>query len=217
MIVALFGATGPTGSHVLRLLLERGHQVNAVVRDPAKLTTEHPNLRVIRGDVFSHASVKEAVTGVDAAISCLGIGGMGDGKRTTLVSEGTGRIVKELAPGTPFSCISNTGVGNSAKAFPWKMRHIDIRFKRNWRWFRAVLADKARMERAVRKSQVAYTIVRSPQIMMDWPASQGVVTSPDGLGIPAKVGVQDLADFLIQSVEKQTWRHQAVCIATPAS
>ena len=37
--LALFGATGMIGSRILGEALERGHDVLAVVRDPARLTT----------------------------------------------------------------------------------------------------------------------------------------------------------------------------------
>ena len=43
MNVALFGATGFSGQAVLHELLEKGHQVTALVRNASKLKTAHPN------------------------------------------------------------------------------------------------------------------------------------------------------------------------------
>ena len=37
MKVALYGATGNSGSRILAELVSRGHQVTAIVRDPSKL------------------------------------------------------------------------------------------------------------------------------------------------------------------------------------
>jgi uncharacterized protein YbjT (DUF2867 family) len=37
--ILLFGATGPTGSHVLEQALAKGHIVTAFVREPGRLAT----------------------------------------------------------------------------------------------------------------------------------------------------------------------------------
>jgi len=74
MKVALIGATGFVGSHLLPELLERGHQVTAIVRNPDKLTLEHPNLVVKKGDVTNEAEVAALVSGLDAVISSYNAG-----------------------------------------------------------------------------------------------------------------------------------------------
>ncbi|MET0256160.1 MAG: NAD(P)H-binding protein [Luteibacter sp.] len=71
MKIVLFGATGNIGSVILDEALARGHEVTAVVRDPAKLGKEHPALRVTQGDVADAASFAPALAGVDAAIASL--------------------------------------------------------------------------------------------------------------------------------------------------
>jgi putative NADH-flavin reductase len=38
MRIALFGATGATGAHFLKLALEKDHEVVALVRSPEKIT-----------------------------------------------------------------------------------------------------------------------------------------------------------------------------------
>lgn len=199
MIIALFGATGMTGQEVLQQLLEAGHHVRALVRDPAKINTAHENLELITGDVFNVDNVRQTMKGTDGVISCLGIGGMGDGSKTTLVSEGTRSIVAQMPATAMIACISNTGVGNSRKAYPWKMRNIDMRFSDKWKWFRAVLADKQRMEHIVRKSGHAYTVVRSPQILNDSKRTP-VQESRNGQGIGGQVTKADLAAYLIAAV-----------------
>ncbi|MDT0451444.1 NAD(P)-dependent oxidoreductase [Streptomyces hesseae] len=81
--IALFGATGTIGTRVLREALDRGHQVTAVVRDPAKLTEQHPNLTVTTGDVLDPASVAAAAKGQDVVVSAVG-GGDGPGHVATI-------------------------------------------------------------------------------------------------------------------------------------
>ncbi|MFI0717711.1 NAD(P)-dependent oxidoreductase [Streptomyces sp. NPDC021224] len=76
--IALYGATGTIGTRVLAEALRRGHQVTAVVRDPARLTLADPDLAVVVGDVLDPGSVTEAGRGQDVVISAVG-GGDGPG------------------------------------------------------------------------------------------------------------------------------------------
>ena len=73
MKVALIGATGFVGKAVLDELLARGHDVTALVRDPAKLEAR-PQLQVIKADVLNADEVQAAVTGTDAVISAYNAG-----------------------------------------------------------------------------------------------------------------------------------------------
>jgi uncharacterized protein YbjT (DUF2867 family) len=70
--VAVFGASGNIGRHVVDQLLAAGHIVTAYVRNPAKLSTTHPNLIVIQGELDDPTGVAGAVDGADAVISALG-------------------------------------------------------------------------------------------------------------------------------------------------
>src|SRR5256714_6509621 len=54
--VLIVGATGGTGRQLLAQALERGLEVTALVRNPAKLSVQHPRLKVIQGDVLDSAT-----------------------------------------------------------------------------------------------------------------------------------------------------------------
>jgi len=71
MKIVLFGATGNIGNVILDEALARGHEVTAVVRDPAKLATKNPKLEVVKGDVADATSFAPALAGADAAIASL--------------------------------------------------------------------------------------------------------------------------------------------------
>src|SRR6266702_8788866 len=66
--ILIIGATGGTGQHLVRQALEQGHQVTALVRKPKKLKVEHPNLRVVNGNVLDYASVESATDGQNAIV-----------------------------------------------------------------------------------------------------------------------------------------------------
>ncbi len=70
------GATGFLGTHVVSALLERGHEVVALVRDPqariAQQLAERPNVALATGDVLDGASVEAALAGCAAVLHCAG-------------------------------------------------------------------------------------------------------------------------------------------------
>ena len=71
MQIALYGATGKSGSRILTELLSRGHQVTAIARDPAKLSAQ-PGLTVVKGDVSSAEEIASKIKGADALVSAYG-------------------------------------------------------------------------------------------------------------------------------------------------
>src|SRR5205085_6886257 len=93
--VAVFGASGNIGRHVVNQLLAAGHSVTAYVRNPAKLTTTHPNLTVIQGELDDPTGVARAVEGADAVISALGPT-LRRGATGTPITEGTRTIISAM-------------------------------------------------------------------------------------------------------------------------
>jgi uncharacterized protein len=71
----MFGATGTIGRRIAQEALARGHELTAIVPDPARLDLSHERLTVMNGDVLDAASVAAAVKGHDAVISAYGPGG----------------------------------------------------------------------------------------------------------------------------------------------
>ena len=72
--VVLIGASGFVGTAILNELLNRGHKVTAIVRDPAKVTASNPNLKVIQADVTDTDVLIEASKGKAAVISAYNPG-----------------------------------------------------------------------------------------------------------------------------------------------
>lgn len=65
------GATGTLGRQVVRLLLDRGHAVRALTRDPGRAADlQARGAEVARGDVTDAASLARACEGATAVLAC---------------------------------------------------------------------------------------------------------------------------------------------------
>lgn len=71
---ALIGASGFVGSAILNELLTRGYKVEALVRNPEKITVENPNLTVKKVDVADEKELAEDLKGYDTVISAYNPG-----------------------------------------------------------------------------------------------------------------------------------------------
>ena len=71
MQIAILGATGGIGGHVLDWALRAGHPVHALARDPQALPPA-AGLTVTRGDALDETAVAEVIDGADAVVSALG-------------------------------------------------------------------------------------------------------------------------------------------------
>lgn len=74
MRIALIGASGFVGSHVLEEALSRGHQVTALARHPEKITLENTLLTKLKADVNNIEATTEVLKGHDAVISAYNPG-----------------------------------------------------------------------------------------------------------------------------------------------
>lgn len=192
MNIAVFGATGRTGGQVVERALAAGHRVTALVRTPDTVRRTHEQLTVIGGSPTSAADVEACVRGAEVVIHCLGVGGKGTGKPTTLISDsvkavlaamqkhGVGRIV----------CMSNVGTSGSGL---WFVNRVLVPLF--FRWLRPIIDDKERMESALRASSVEWIAVRLVAIT-EGPAKP-VRTSEDGKGLGFTITASSIAEFLL--------------------
>lgn len=74
MKVALIGASGFVGSHLLTELLNRGHQVTGIVRTVANVKESNAQLTLKAVDVLNTLELSAAIKGSDAVISAFNAG-----------------------------------------------------------------------------------------------------------------------------------------------
>jgi uncharacterized protein YbjT (DUF2867 family) len=167
MKLTVFGASGGTGTQVVRQALDAGHQVTAVVRDRGRLAVaDHPGLDVVVADVMRPAAIEDAVAGRDAVVSALGHSRRPGERRAAAHSPvctdsarsitaamraaGTARLVVVSASG-PFT--DGDGPVMRFLAKPITQRVL-----------RDPFADLVAMEEVVRGSGLDWTILRPPRL-----------------------------------------------------
>jgi uncharacterized protein YbjT (DUF2867 family) len=68
LVILLTGATGVVGGELLPALLDDGHQVRVLVRDPRKLGEHRVDVQITLGDLRDPLSIRHAMRGVDTVI-----------------------------------------------------------------------------------------------------------------------------------------------------
>ena len=161
MKLTILGATGATGTCLVDQALAAGHDVTAVVRDPARLAVPaRPQLRTVTADVMDPASITPAVAGADAVISAVGPRGTGP---TTVIQDSVRSIIKAMqATGTRrLLQVSGSVVADEGES-PYLRYLLKPVARRTF--LRHVCADMRRGEEEIRESDLDWTIFRPPSL-----------------------------------------------------
>jgi putative NADH-flavin reductase len=212
MKVIIFGATGFSGQAILAETIKQGHDVTVLVRDSSKVKINHNNLRIVEGNVLDSQKVAFVIQNQEAVIQCLGVGGKGDGKPTTFVSDATKIIVDEMQKQNikRLIALSNVGAGNSIAFQPWFFTKIILTYF--MKWLKVIIDDKNRMEPIIMNSNLNWTIVRCPNIV-DKPAKGKYNATLDGKGLKLSITLDDLSKFMVGQLKETTFNKQAPCVS----
>ena len=212
MKLVIFGATGFSGQAILKLALSKGYQVTVLVRNKSTITIKNDNLTVIQGNVLDRNDVKKALEHQDAVIQCLGVGGKGDGKPTTFISEANKIIVDEMEKQkvSRLIAMSNVGAGNSLSFQPWFFTNFILPYF--MKWLKVIIDDKNRMEPTIMNSELEWTIIRCPNIVDKTPKGK-VHATLDGKGLKLSITLGDMAEFIVHQLTDSTYSKQAPSIS----
>jgi putative NADH-flavin reductase len=72
MKLAVFGATGSTGLHIIEEALKQGYVLSVYTRDAKKLAAFAGKVDVVVGDLQDRDAIAKCIQGADAVISALG-------------------------------------------------------------------------------------------------------------------------------------------------
>lgn len=208
MNIVIFGASGKTGTHLVRQALEQGHKVRAFVRDALKLTVKHENLEISTGNVTYPQTVDKAVEGQDVVLVVLGTSSTG---KTTLRSEGTKQIINAMHKHNVKRLIVMTSMGTheswqqlpfAAKAF-FKVALINV------------IKDHEVQEDYVMQSNLDWTIVRPSGLTnQEKTSSYKVALGSDKSLKAGRISRADVAHFMLQQINQSNYLNKAVSISS---
>ena len=209
MKILIFGATGATGQQLVQQSLDQQFVVTAFVRDAGKLATQHPNLRVVTGDVRHPKTVQAAMLGQEAVLSALGV--RHNRRHDITLSDGTRWILEamEQQQVRRFVCETSMGVGSSKGEGSWLFEKIFAPL-----FLKHIMADKERQEEVIQRSSLDWTIVRPAGL------TNGARTGDYKVGlslsntrIKNRISRADVADFMLRQLTTDAFVQKAVNIS----
>ncbi|HUC26715.1 MAG TPA: NAD(P)H-binding protein [Streptosporangiaceae bacterium] len=214
MNLTIFGATGGTGTSLVEQALAAGHDVTAVVRDPARLgiSTSVPamtgRLQVSTADVMDPAAIVAAVAAADAVVSAIGPRGTG----VTTVSQDTVRSIiaaMQKAGSRRLLTVSGSIVADDGESAYLRLVKPVVRRT----FLRHVCADMRAAEAEVEASHLDWTIMRPPRLT-DGPVTGRYRTSIGG-GLPRslKVSRADLAACILAAIGNPATVRKHIAVA----
>lgn len=207
MKILILGASQGTGALAAKTAIARGHDVTAFARSPDKLTLDSPRLTRLRGDFHDKASVDGAVKGHDAVIVTASATSLGAFKTNpNYFSQGTGYAIDAMkSHGVKrLVVLSALGTNDSAPLLNPIVRAIMV----GW-LLKVPFEDHERQERQARASGLEWVIAR-PGRLTDGPARGQYVKTAAIEKVPSAISRADVADFLVQAAEVDTWVGKSV-------
>ncbi|MFF1475654.1 NAD(P)H-binding protein [Streptomyces mirabilis] len=209
MKLTVFGATGGIGQEIVRQALDSGHQVTAVVRDPARLTVTGAGLEAFRADLTDPQALRPAVAGRDAVLSGLGARSRKDAGIATrlthtvlgaMEAEGVRRLlVVSAGPVGP----DPEGAALADRAARGLVSLI----------LKDVYADLAAMEGELARSTTDWTVVRPPRLQ-NKPVTGSYRTVVAGFPLKGRfIGRADVAHAMLAMINDPGTVKQGVGVA----
>lgn len=215
MKLAILGASGAIGRHLVKQALAAGHDVTVVARASSNLEVP-AQVKVVRGNVDDERVLAEAFAGCGAVLSSLGLKlpglspwakaedpGVLDRASPAIVAAMKAAGVKRLL------FVSSSGVGDSAALLPGFFR-IFIALTA----MRTVFPVLQRMEDTFFASGLDVCAVR-PTGLSDGPAT-GKIVVPQKLVGQAQIARADVAAWMLQTVALPSIPKSAVLTTTGA-
>jgi putative NADH-flavin reductase len=219
--LAIVGATGGVGRHALGQAISAGHDVTAVVRDPAKVSAA---VRVVAVDLAAAdtAALKLAFDGADAVLSALG---PRSNAEAGVASRGTRAIVEAMkatdvrrivvVSSAAISTVPSPGHPIRPKYDPgngFLMSHLVFPLLRAA--LRKQYADLALMEDIAEDSGLDWTVIR-PNYLTNKEATGSYRTTATGQNVRHGRSIPrgDVAHLMLRVLDQPDTIKQTIAIA----
>jgi uncharacterized protein YbjT (DUF2867 family) len=206
MRLLVVGATGSLGRLAVAEAARRGHDVAALVRDPARAHLPEP-VDKVRGDVLDPATLDPALAGKDAVVCALGT--PTPRQASSLLEDGTRNLTEAMKRSSVprLVCVTLLGTADSKRNASPLYRYVILRA------LAPMLPDKENQERVVRDSGLEWVLVRPP-CFVNSSRGQPRVLRPGDNGRVGHVSRQGLARVLIDAAERPHYVHQAIVVGS---
>ncbi|WP_290652214.1 NAD(P)H-binding protein [Aquisalimonas sp.] len=199
MKIAVFGGSGQTGLQVLRAALDKGYEVNALVRNPDKvdpdLCRDHASkLHLVKGDLLNDVDVAKALEGCEGFIFAAGPvkGGHPD------LPNRAARVVLSAAKEAGvkrFVWLLGAAVIDERDAPDFSRKIIRTIMKLT---ARNVLESSERAYQQLVRSGMDYTVVRPP-VLVNTPA-KGTLKGSYQPPKPSGISREDLGRYMVDAL-----------------
>ena len=203
MRLFILGATGAIGQQLLRIGLERGHELTAYVRSPHKISQTSGRLAVVQGDLFSVGAMARSLAEHDAVLSAFG-------PATVLPTTLRGEFGRTLASALREGGVRRVQLVSAAFLFR-KVGMLGALLKPTL--FRFMAPDMAAMEREIMKEDLEWTVLRPPRLTDGPPTRSYRVADGELPATGSVISRADVADFMINEAEAPAHVRQIVGLA----
>jgi putative NADH-flavin reductase len=216
MNIAIFGASGSTGTLLTQRCLADGYQVTALLRTPEKFPLRD-RVRVVRGSPFDLATVSQAIEGADVVLSALGANSL---KKEDVLERAVPQIVAAMRQtATQPKPVRRIIVLGSAGALPtsldkqpaWRRWFVEnVVYSTFLKW---PVASQISQWKDISQSDLDWTMVMPP--MLTNSRARGVYRI-DGDALPRngnRISREDVADFMMQQIDSPQWIKKGVYLS----
>jgi uncharacterized protein YbjT (DUF2867 family) len=203
--LAILGATGGIGGHLLNWAVDAGYPVHVLARRP-EVVPGRPGVTVTGGDATDPAAVADVVASADAVLSALGSRGA---KTPGLLGTAASAVTQAMVKHGVHRLICVSAAGAFIREDPEANPLVKVILPRI---FARPFADVREMERVVRASALDWTLVR-PTRLVDGPG-RGELRIRDRYPAPGltRIARADVAQFMIGTLTEPGYIRQAPAI-----
>jgi uncharacterized protein YbjT (DUF2867 family) len=203
----VLGGSGRTGIHVLSQAAERGHRVRALVRDPSAVHAPS-GVELIQGTPANIDDIRRAAQGTRVVISVLNNARASDNPWAKPVSPPM--FMTDAARNT-LTVMAEQGIRRIALASSqgagddWARLNPLVKAFINLSNIKVGFTDHTGVDHVVRASDTDWTLARAVALT-DKPAAGPLHAAEPGTTAPGRwINRADLARFLLDAVDEETW------------
>jgi nucleoside-diphosphate-sugar epimerase len=208
--LSIIGATGFVGRVLAHRALGQGHQVRALVRNPAGLGDLVGKVEVVRGDLSRAEDLETLVQGADALVSTAGPPRTGRHDSEPF-RESMTSLVRAMHRHDVMRFMMITGAAARMPGESLGLKRGALRAV-----LKIVMPDVIRTKdielAIVCASGLRWTVIRPPRISSGAPLGAVSATDTDLAGV--RLDVVDLVEFMLASLQSSEWVGRAPTVAS---